>query len=174
MFNDKCGTAWQFHSKIVKIFLVRLNAMSSNAEKSKQVVCAGCHKINKVPSLRLDDSPKCGACKKELFQNRPIILNEANYSRHVLKSDIPVLVDFWASWCAPCKMMAPVLDQIAKECEPNLRIAKLETDQNQNISAQYNIRSIPTLAVFIDGKEVARQAGAMSAEQLKSWLNSIL
>jgi thioredoxin 2 len=148
--------------------------MSNNVSESKQVVCGHCHKINKVPTVRLADQPKCGACKQSLFQSKPIDLNEAIFSRHTQHSDIPVLVDFWASWCGPCKMMAPVLSQLAKESEPNLRIAKLETDQNQNISAQYNIRSIPTLALFKNGKEVARQAGAMSEVQLKQWLNSIL
>lgn len=140
----------------------------------KKVICNQCHRINNVPADRLGDGPVCGACKTRLFQGTPVNLTDNSFDKHIKHSSIPVLVDFWATWCGPCQAMAPTLNQIATELEPNLKIAKLETDQNPNTSAQFQIRSIPTLIVFKEGKEVARQAGAMPAHVLKQWLASVM
>ena len=136
----------------------------------KQVVCPACHKTNRVPDARLTDAPNCGACSSPLFLAKPVELNTSSFSKHITNSDLPVVVDFWASWCGPCKMMAPTFAEVAKELEPKAQFAKLDTEANQQIAAQYHIRSIPTLAIFIRGKEVARQAGAMPAAALQSWL----
>jgi len=139
-----------------------------------KVVCPHCHKTNNVPQARLNDQPNCGACKKSLFTNAPINLSDDTFTKHIMNSELPILVDFWAQWCGPCKMMAPILDEFAQKVETQVRVAKVETDLNPKLSQTYQIRSIPTLAVFKEGKEIARQAGAMSGEQLMTWLNSVL
>jgi len=140
----------------------------------KHIVCTHCGAINRIAKLRLTDKPLCGKCKKKLFTGSPIELNDQNFSKIINKSDIPILVDFWAEWCGPCKMMAPAFAEASLKLEPNIILAKLNTEHAQQTSAQFCIRSIPSLIVFKNGKEVSRKAGAMSAPQIIQWAQSFL
>ena len=137
--------------------------------ENKHIVCPHCDSINRIPADKLSARPKCGRCKQPLFTGQPVALTSTNFHKHVSRSDIPVIVDFWAEWCGPCKMMAPVFTQAAGELEPHIRLAKVNTEQAQDIAAHYNIRSIPTLAVFQNGREITRQAGAMDLRSLLQW-----
>jgi len=133
------------------------------------VACPHCSKLNRVPEAKLNANGTCGSCKAALFASKPININQTNFNNQVMKSEIPILVDFWASWCGPCKMMAPVLTDAATEFEPQLRIGKLNTEEEQMLGGQFNIRSIPTLVLFHHGKEIERVSGAMNLQQLKQW-----
>lgn len=138
------------------------------------IVCPHCDAVNRVPSERLGGGARCGKCHRALFEGRPLELDPARFDRHVTRSDIPVVVDFWAQWCGPCHMMAPVFAQAARELEPRVRLAKLDTEAAQGIAARYGIRGIPTLILFRGGREVARQSGAMDRGMLLDWINSKL
>ncbi|MDH5600980.1 MAG: thioredoxin TrxC [Gammaproteobacteria bacterium] len=135
------------------------------------IVCPSCDSINRLPAEKLTAAGKCGKCKSALFSGEVIELNTANFSKHVSRNDIPVLVDFWAPWCGPCKMMAPVFAQAAQQLQPAIRVAKVNTETEQQLAAQFQIRSIPTLAIFKHGKEIARTAGAMDLQNLVNWVN---
>ena len=139
---------------------------------STHVVCPACQAVNRLPEARLDEAPKCGKCGAAMFSGKPAELSDASFQKHIGRNDIPVVVDFWAPWCGPCKMMAPQFEQAAGELEPGVRFAKLNTDEAQATAAQYNIRSIPTLALFRNGQEVARQPGAMGAADIVRWVQS--
>jgi thioredoxin 2 len=141
---------------------------------SRKVVCPYCGAVNRIPADRLNDNPSCGKCKRDIFASRPVDLTAAGFQSHVVNSEIPVLVDFWAEWCGPCKMMAPEFEKAAVTLEPNVRLAKLNTENEQQVAAQFDIRSIPTMVLFKDGKEVARQSGAMMAGQIEQWVRSQL
>ena len=138
------------------------------------LVCPHCHAINRIPSERLAQHPLCGQCKGALFSGHPVELQSDYFQRHLSRNDIPVVVDFWAAWCGPCKMMAPAYAQAAAKLEPRARLAKLNTEQEQGIAGQFNIRSIPTLIIFKGGKEIARQSGAMSAADIIRWVSGYL
>ena len=139
-----------------------------------QIVCKSCDSLVRVPGERLGDSPRCPKCHAPLFDGRPITLTAANFDRHVSRNDLPLVVDFWAPWCAPCRAMAPVYEQAAARFEPGARLAKLNTEEAGAVSARHGIRSIPTLVVFHGGREVARQSGAMDAPSLDRWLSASL
>ena len=141
---------------------------------NRQVVCQNCNGIVAVPVGRLGDGPKCPRCHTALFEGHPITLTSANFDQHVAKSGVPVVVDFWAPWCGPCRMMAPSFEEAASRMEPAARFAKLNTDEAQDVAGRYGIRSIPTLIVFKDGREVARQPGAMGLDALTRWVSSAL
>jgi thioredoxin 2 len=136
---------------------------------SLHIVCPHCDAVNRVPADRLQAEPTCGKCRKPLFMAQPLELNSVRFLQHITRSQIPVLVDFWAPWCGPCRTMAPAYAQAAQRLEPSIRVVKVDTEQAQDLAAQYAIRSIPTLALFKNGREVARQAGAMDAARIVAW-----
>jgi thioredoxin 2 len=137
------------------------------------IVCPNCMAKNRVPDERLQDQPTCGKCQQALLPTHPIELNDQNFFHYIQNTGLPIVVDFWAEWCGPCKAMAPHFNQAAKNA-PQYRFVKVNTELAQKISAQFNIRSIPTLVVFKGGKEVARQAGAMQTPQLQAWLGKVV
>ncbi|MBS1127175.1 MAG: thioredoxin TrxC [Nitrospirae bacterium] len=136
------------------------------------IVCPDCASVNRLPSARLTQGPRCGKCKNMLFSGHPVELTSATFERHLSRSDIPVVVDFWAAWCGPCKMMAPAFAQAAVQLEPRVRLAKLNTEQEPAIAQQFGIRSIPTLVIFRGGREIARQSGALDINRLISWVQA--
>ena len=135
-----------------------------------QLVCPHCSTTNRVESVRLGDRPKCGKCKEVLFDAHPIELTEVNFEKAITRNEIPVVVDFWASWCGPCKMMAPIFHQAAAQLEPRFRLAKVNTEIETRIAQQFGIQSIPTAIIFKNGKEIARKVGAMDLGTLLSWV----
>jgi|SRR5579871_5267826 len=143
--------------------------MEAQAE-NLNVVCPHCHSTNRVPPRRLGESPICGACKGQLFEGHPVALSEADFDRQVQNSDIPVVVDFWAPWCGPCRAMAPSFERAARELEPHVRFAKVNTDEAGPLAVRFGIRGIPTVIIFKRGKEIARVSGAMDAARLVQWV----
>lgn len=138
------------------------------------IICPHCSSVNRLPEERLGSGPKCGKCKRPLFTGQPVELDSSTFAKTITRSGIPVVVDFWAPWCGPCKMMAPAFSQAASQLEPSVRFAKLNTEQEQGIARQFGIMSIPTLTIFKKGKEIARQTGALDAQRLVSWISSNL
>lgn len=136
------------------------------------IVCPHCNAINRVPRGRLREQPKCGKCARQLFDARPTELTAANFDVHATHNDIPLVIDFWAPWCGPCRMMAPAYAQAAGLLEPDYRLAKLNTEAEPTLAARFGIRSIPTLALFKGGREIARQAGAMGAQDIARWVST--
>lgn len=139
-------------------------------ENSIHVSCAHCGATNRLPRTRLEQQPRCGRCKAALFEGKPIELTSANSAALLGNTELPLLVDCWAPWCGPCRSFAPVFEQAAVLYEPRLRLAKLDTEQQQALAAQWQIRSIPTLLLFSKGREQQRIAGALSLAQLQQWL----
>jgi thioredoxin 2 len=139
-----------------------------------QVVCGHCDAIVGVPRQRLGDAPNCPKCHFALFEGKPIALTTASFERHVARNDLPIVVDFWAPWCAPCRSMAPVYDAVARKLERQIRFAKLNTDDETAPAERHHIRSLPTMVLFRDGREIARQSGAMGAAALDHWLQASL
>jgi thioredoxin 2 len=139
---------------------------------SLHIVCPQCQAVNRVPAERLGESPDCGRCHRPLFIGKPVELTTADFERHMTRSDIPLLVDFWAPWCGPCRMMAPAYEQAATQLEPKFRVVKVNTEEEQALGARFGIRSIPTLGLFLHGHEIARQAGAMGTADIVRWANA--
>ncbi|MFH1215578.1 MAG: thioredoxin TrxC [Pseudomonadota bacterium] len=138
------------------------------------IVCPVCGSVNRLAYEKAADGPVCGKCRSRLFTGSPVELTDDTFARHIERNDIPVVVDFWAPWCGPCKMMGPVFAQAAAELEPRVRMAKVNTEQEQVLASQFGIRSIPTVVLFKNGREVVRQAGAMDQATLLRWVRSHL
>ena len=128
--------------------------------------------VNRIPAARTDEHPSCGKCHQPLFTARPIDLDAACFDVYIPRNDIPVVVDFWAPWCGPCKMMAPAFLQAAGELEPGVCLAKVNTETEHALGARFGIRSIPTLVLFHRGREIARQAGAMGTVDIVRWVRA--
>jgi thioredoxin 2 len=148
-----------------------MRAIGLPKEATMQLVCPKCLAKNRVPDDRLNEQPICGKCGHELMQAEPVVLNDESFAKFTQGSDLPVLVDFWAKWCGPCKMMGPQFAAAAKQL-PQVRFAKVDTEAAPETSMRYRIRSIPTMALFKNGVEVARMSGALSAADIIRWVQT--
>jgi thioredoxin 2 len=134
------------------------------------IVCPHCDAINRVPQQRLREGGKCGSCHRALFDGHPVALDDvARFDKHTMRNDIPVLVDAWAAWCGPCRMMAPIFQEAAAALEPGVRLVKVDSDKVPEVLQRYGIQSIPTLMLLHHGREVGRNTGVMALPQLVAW-----
>jgi thioredoxin 2 len=138
-------------------------------EASLQIACPQCAALNRLPAARLVQSPRCGRCKRALFEAAPVVLNAQNFEAHAQRSDLPLLIDAWAAWCQPCLQMAPHFEAAAAQLEPHARLGKLDTEAESGIAGRFSIRSIPTLILIHHGREAARHSGAISSSQIVAW-----
>ena len=144
------------------------------AEATRHVVCPHCSAINRIPPDRPANQAKCGTCHQKLFLGKPVNVNAETFERHTTRNGIPALVDFWAPWCGPCLAMAPAYERAAAELEPDYRLLKVNTEEEQSLAARYGIRSIPTLMLFLKGREVVRRAGASDTRGIVSWAKGLI
>lgn len=134
------------------------------------VACPHCHAVNRIAAARLGEQPRCGRCKQALFNGEPVPLGTASFEAHAARSDLPLVVDFWAAWCGPCRAMAPAFAAAAAQSEPHVRFAKVDTEAEPALGSRFAIRSIPTMVLIRRGREVARQSGAMPAAAIVQWV----
>ena len=139
---------------------------------TSHIVCPHCDTVNRIPSARLADGAKCGKCSKPLFDAKPPDLDAQAFHKHLRSNDIPVVVDFWAPWCGPCRAMAPEFERASTELESSARLIKLNTENEPAIASEFSIRSIPTMIMFRSGREVARQSGAMRSADIVNWIRA--
>ena len=142
------------------------------SDSTIQFPCPECGAMNRVPEVRLAQSPQCGRCHRPLFAGKPIALTAADFDKHAVRSELPLLVDFWAPWCGPCLSMAPQFAAAAKSLEPMMHLAKVDTEAEPTLGTRFAIRSIPTMVLLKSGTEIARQSGAMGTEQIVRWARS--
>ena len=150
--------------------------MHAAATKSDPVLvaCPDCHTLVRVPADRLGDNPSCANCKSQVVDGQPVTLDAQSFETHTARASHPVLVDFWAPWCGPCRAMSPLLDRVADERRAQLQVGKINTDEQQDLALRFGIRSIPTLVLFRDGKEIARRSGSSDFRSLSGWLDESL
>jgi thioredoxin 2 len=155
--------------------LLEVRRMSESTSESLIVACPNCNTLNRAPRDKLAaGGGKCGKCGSRLFAGHPVALNARSFETHAAKTDIPLLVDFWAPWCGPCRAMAPQFEKAATELEPQVRFAKVNTDEEQQLAGRFGIQGIPTMILFHQGREIARQSGLMDANRIGQWVQQAL
>jgi thioredoxin 2 len=153
-----------------KFLMLNLKKINNMKYQESYIICPTCHTLNKFAQDKLANKPKCGKCSNYLFLGKPVKLNDSSFLKFVQKTTIPVVVDFWAEWCGPCKIMAPIFEQAAKNMEPTVMFGKLNTEEAPLTAREYGIRSIPTIAILEHGKVIAQRAGTMNLPDLTAWI----